>query len=435
MYMLDLIQKKKEGLSLSEKELEFLVQGISDGSIPDYQITAWAMAVYFQGMNDDELLTFTKAVVNSGKTLDLSGVQGIKVDKHSTGGIGDKTSLVFSPLAASLGLKVTKVSGKGLGITGGTVDKLSSIPNFKYELGIDEFIRIVNKVGFSITGQTDNLVPADKKLYALRDVSGTVNSLELIAASIMSKKIAMGADLILLDVKCGSGAFVSDIEEARKLANLMIRIGKGFNKKVIAIISDMNKPLGKAIGNILEVQEAVASLKNQGPEDLKELVITLAALALMGTNEKLTLATAKDQAIKTFDSLKPLELFYQFVEEQGGSVEYIKNIEKAQKAKHIIFVKALKDGYLSFTNNYLLGELSVLLGAGRMVKSDSIDLGAGIILKSVEGQKIKKDQVILELYTDKPEQQHQDFQNMALKTFTIFEQKPELKPLIFEIIM
>lgn len=393
------------------------------------------MAVYFQGMNDEELLAFTKAVINSGKTLDLSAVQGIKVDKHSTGGIGDKTSLVFSPLAASLGLKVTKVSGKGLGITGGTIDKLSSIPNFKYELTIDEFIRIVNKVGFSITGQTDNLVPADKKLYALRDVSGTVNSLELIAASIMSKKIAMGADLILLDVKCGSGAFVSDIQEARKLANLMIRIGQGFNKKVIAIISDMNKPLGKAIGNTLEIQEAVASLKNKGPEDLKELVITLASLALAATNEKITLESAKNSAIKAFDSLKPLELFYQFVEEQGGSVDYIKKIEKVQKTKHVLFVRAPKDGYLSFTNNYFLGELSVLLGAGRMMKSDHIDLDAGIILKSNEGQKIKKNQVILELYTNKSEQQHQDFQNMALKTFTIFEEKPELKPLIFEIIM
>ncbi|MGL5268816.1 MAG: thymidine phosphorylase [Spiroplasma sp.] len=435
MYMLDLIHKKKQGLALNEEELNFLVQGLNNGSIPDYQITAWAMAVCFQGMNNEELLAFTKAVINSGKILDLSDIKGIKVDKHSTGGIGDKTSLIFSPLAASLGLKVTKVSGKGLGITGGTIDKLSTIPNFKYELSFAEFIKVVNKVGFSITGQTDNLVPADKKLYALRDVSDTVNSLELIAASVMSKKIAMGADLILLDVKCGSGAFVADIKEARKLANLMINIGKGFNKKVIAVISDMNKPLGRTIGNTLEVQEAIASLKNQGPEDLKELVVTLAALALVGTNEKLKLKEAKIEVVKVFDSLKPLELFYDFVKEQGGSIDYIKNIDKAPKAKHFIFIKAPKDGYLSFTNNYLLGELSVLLGAGRIVKGDSIDSGAGIVLKQIEGQEVKKGQVILELYTDKPKKSHQDFQIMALKTFSIFEKKSKLNPLILEIIM
>ncbi|MBE4703914.1 Pyrimidine-nucleoside phosphorylase [Spiroplasma platyhelix PALS-1] len=435
MYMLDLIHKKKQGLALNEKELEFLVQGITDGSIPDYQITAWAMAVYFQRMSDEELVAFTKAVINSGQTLDLSKIKGIKVDKHSTGGIGDKTSLVFGPLAASLGLKVTKMAGRGLGVTGGTIDKLSTIPNFKYELSVTEFVKDVNKVGFSITSQTGNLVPADKKLYALRDVSDTVNSLELIAASVMSKKIAMGADIILLDVKCGSGAFVSDIKEARELANLMIKIGKAFNKKVIAVISDMNKPLGKTIGNSLEVQEAVASLNNQGPEDLKELSVSLAALALVASNKKLKLKQAKLEAIKMFDSLKPLSVFYDFIVAQGGDLEYIKNINSAKSAKYIIPIKATRDGYLSFTDNYLLGELSNVLGAGRLVKDAKIDPTAGIVLKQVEGDKIKKNQIILELHTNKIKSQHKQFQAMALETFSILAKKPKLKSLIFEIIM
>lgn len=435
MYILDLIEKKKQGIALNEKELAFLVKGITDDSIPDYQITAWAMAVYFKGMVEEELIAFTKAVINSGQILNLNKIKGVTVDKHSTGGVGDKTSLVFGPLAASLGLKVTKMSGKGLGVTGGTIDKLSTIPDFKYELTVPEFIKVVNKVGFSITSQTGNLVPADKKLYALRDVSDTVNSLELIAASVMSKKIAMGADLILLDVKCGSGAFVSDIKEARKLAKLMIKIGQGFNKKVIAVISDMNKPLGRTIGNTLEVQEAVASLRNEGPEDLKELVINLAALALVGTNSKIKLKQAKVEATKMFDSLEPLGVFYDFVVAQGGNLNYVKTIEQVKPAKHMIEIKAPKDGFLSFTNNYLLGELSTLLGAGRLVKEDKIDPGAGIILKQVEGDRVKKGQVVLELYTNKTKALNKDFHSVALKTFTILAKKPKLKPLIFEIIM
>lgn len=435
MYMIDLIHKKREGLALSKEEINFLVDGISKETIPDYQITAWAMAVYFQGMSDEELLNFTKAVINSGQTLDLSSIKGIKVDKHSTGGVGDKTSLVFGPLVASLGLKVSKMSGKGLGITGGTIDKLSTIPNFKYELSISEFIKVVNKVGFSITGQTGNLVPADKKLYALRDVSDTVASLELIAASVMSKKIAMGADLILLDVKCGKGAFVSDIKEARQLAKLMISIGQGFNKKVIAIISDMNKPLGKTIGNTLEVQEAVASLKNQGPEDLKELVVTLAALALVATRKNLKLKQAKIEASNALNSLKPLQIFYDFIAAQGGDVNYVKTIDQAKQAKYIIAIKATKDGYLDFSDNYLLGELSVILGAGRLTKEDSIDPTAGIVLKQVQGDKVKKHQVIMELHTNKVKTKHKEFQQEALKTFTILKKKPKLKPLVLEIVM
>lgn len=435
MYMIDLIHKKREGMTLNDEELDFLAQGIVKGTIPDYQITAWAMAVYFQGMSNDELLSFTKAVINSGETLNLSKIKGIKVDKHSTGGVGDKTSLVFGPLAAALGFKVSKMSGKGLGITGGTIDKLSTIPNFKYELSVAEFTKVVNKVGFSITSQTGNLVPVDKKLYALRDVSDTVSSLELIAASVMSKKIAMGADLILLDVKCGSGAFVADIKEARKLAKLMINIGQGFNKKVIAIISDMNKPLGRTIGNTLEVQEAVASLKNQGPEDLKELVVTLAGVAVVANNGNLKLKQAKEIALKEFESLKPLEVFYDFIKAQGGDIEYIKNINQVKPAKYIIPIKALNNGYLNFTNNYLLGELSVILGAGRLVKDDVIDPSAGIVLKQVHGDKIKKNQIILELHTNKPKEKHKEFKKKALATFSVHEKKIKLKPLILEIIM
>lgn len=435
MYMIDLIQKKKQGLELTESELTFLVQGITNGTIPDYQITAWAMAVYFQGMTKPELIAFTKAVLSSGQKIDLKAIKGFKVDKHSTGGVGDKTSLVFAPVAASLGLKVCKMSGKGLGITGGTIDKLLSIPNFKTELSTEEFIKIINKVGFSITAQTANLVPADKKLYALRDVSGTVNVLELIAASVMSKKIAIGTDLILLDVKCGSGAFVQDLKEAEKLANLMIDIGKGFQKKVVVVISDMNRPLGRAIGNALELKEVVASLKNQGPDDLKELVINLTGLALSASDKKLTFEQAKIKANKIFSSSKPLKLFYDFIVAQGGNLEYIKNINKLQPAKHILLVKANSEGYLDFNNTYLLGELSVLLGAGRIVKDDVIDALAGIVLKQVHGDRVKKNQIIMELHTSKEIPREEEFQQLALKTFAIKSAKPKLEKLILKIIL
>lgn len=435
MYMLDLIHKKKQGLALTDAELAFLVQGITNSTIPDYQITAWAMAVYFKGMTEAELIAFTKAVINSGQTLDLKAIKGFKVDKHSTGGVGDKTSLVFAPIAASLDLKVCKMSGKGLGITGGTIDKLLAIPNFKTELSTEAFIATINKVGFSITGQTANLVPADKKLYALRDVSGTIDILELIAASVMSKKIALGTDLILLDVKCGTGAFVQDLEQARKLANLMIDIGKGFQKKVIVVISDMNRPLGRAIGNALELQEVVASLKNQGPDDLKELVINLVALALTAKDNKLTLEQAKNKVDKTFSSDKPLKLFYDFVVTQGGDLNYIKNINKLPAPKHVLLVKAKNEGYLDFNNIYFLGELSVLLGAGRIVKDDVIDPLAGIILKQVHGDKVKSNQVIMELHTSKDISKAAEFQALALKTFTIKSEKPKIVKLILEIIM
>ncbi|MDQ7982766.1 MAG: thymidine phosphorylase [Spiroplasma sp.] len=434
MYMIDLIHKKKAGQELTEQELNFLVQGITDNLIPDYQITAWAMAVYFQGMTKSELINFTKAVINSGETLNLSAIKGFKIDKHSTGGVGDKTSLVFGPIAASLGLKVCKMSGRGLGITGGTIDKLLSIPDFKTELSTKEFITTINKVGFSITGQTTNLVPADKKLYALRDVSDTVNVLELIAASVMSKKIAIGTDLILLDVKCGSGAFVQNIVEARKLADLMIEIGKGFNKKVVVVISDMNQPLGRTIGNALELKEVIASLKNQGPNDLKELVVNLVALALVARDKKVTLEQAKTKAIKAFNSPKPLKLFYDFIIAQGGNLDYIKNIGKLPPAKNILLVKAVSDGYLNFNNTYLLGELSVLLGAGRIVKDDVIDPLAGIVLKQIHGDKIKKHQVIMELHTNKDVAKFKEFQQLACKTFTITKTKPNSNQLVLEIL-
>lgn len=435
MYMFDLIHKKRQGQALDAAELEFLVQGMTDDSIPDYQITAWAMAVYFQGMTDEELLAFTKAIINSGQTLNLSKIKGLKVDKHSTGGIGDKTSLVFGPVAASLGLKVTKMSGRGLGVTGGTIDKLATIPKLKYELSVSEFIKVVNKVGFSITSQTGNLVPADKKLYALRDVSDTVSSLELIAASVMSKKIAMGADLILLDVKCGSGAFVVNLAEARKLAKLMIKIGQRFKKKVVVVISDMNKPLGRTIGNTLEVQEAIASLNNQGPEDLKELVVTLVGLALVAEGKYSKLKQAKAAAVAALASLAPLAIFYDFIAAQGGDVDYVKKINQVKPAKYVIPVKASQAGYLNFTDNYLLGEISLLLGAGRLVKDDQIDPAAGIVLQQGAGDKVSKNQVVLELHTNKPKAQHREFQAMATKTFTVGAKKPKLNPLIFEIIM
>lgn len=435
MYMIDLITKKKLGQSLTPEEFKFLTQGIADGTIPDYQISAWAMAVYFQGMSNEEVVAYTKAVIETGETIDLSQITGFSVDKHSTGGVGDKTSLVFGPIAASLGLKVAKISGRGLGITGGTIDKLEIIPNFKCDLDVKDFIKVVNKVGMSIISQTGNLVPADKKLYALRDVTGTVDSFPLIAASVMSKKIAMGADLILLDVKCGKGAFVADVKEARKLAQLMVHIGKSFNKTVYAIISDMNKPLGKAIGNVLELKEVLLSLQNQGPEDLKILVNNLVGLALLGSKKASSLEAGIKKSQVMFTSEQPLKIFYEFIKEQGGDINYLKNINNLAPTKYIINIIAAESGYLNFINNYALGELSVILGAGRTTKTDVIDPMAGIYLKQVHGQKVEKGSVIMELHTSKPETLHYSFQQLASTTFAIYDVKKDIKPIILEIIM
>lgn len=434
MYMIDLITKKKLGQSLNEEEFKFLTEGIVNETIPDYQLSAWAMAVYFQGMTNDELVAYTKAIINTGKTINLSQIIGFSIDKHSTGGVGDKTSLVFGPLAVACGLKVAKISGRGLGITGGTIDKLEIIPNFKCDLTIADFIKVVNKVGMSIISQT-NLIPADKKLYALRDVSGTVDSLPLIAASVMSKKIAIGTNLILLDIKCGNGAFVNDIVTARKLAKLMIHIGKTFNKKVYAIISDMNKPLGQTIGNGLELREVILSLKNQGPTDLKILVSNLVGLALLGAKKVKTLAEGINQTNTMFTSEKPLQIFYDFVKNQGGDISYFDNIDKLPATKYIINVKAPSSGYLVFTNNYVLGELSVKLGAGRITKTDIIDPMAGIYLKRVAGQKVEKNSIVMELYTNKDQQFHQEFLQLAISTFEITTIKQDNKPIILEIIM
>lgn len=435
MYMIDLIVKKKLGQSLNEDELKFLTNGIANELIPDYQITAWAMAVYFQGMTNDELVAYTKAVINTGETINLSQITGFTIDKHSTGGVGDKTSLVFGPLAVACGLKVAKMSGRGLGITGGTIDKLTTIPNFKTDLPVTDFIKNINKVGMSIISQTANLVPADKKLYALRDVSATVDSLPLIAASVMSKKIAMGADLILLDIKCGKGAFVQNIITARKLAKLMINIGKAFNKKIYAIISDMNKPLGQTIGNALELQEVILSLKNKGPSDLKMLVSNLVGLGLLGAKKVATLNEGINQANAMFTSEKPLQIFYEFVKNQGGDTKYLDTINKLPAAKYIIKVKAQSSGYLIFTDNYALGELSVILGAGRITKTDIIDPIAGIYLKQVHGQKVEKDSIIMELHTNKDQYFHQQFLQLAFSTFQISDKKENIKPIILEIIM
>lgn len=435
MYMIDLITKKKLGQSLTDKELKFLTQGIADGTIPDYQISAWAMAVYFQGMTNDELVAYTKAVIATGETMDLSQINGFIVDKHSTGGVGDKTSLVFAPIAVALGLKVAKMSGRGLGITGGTIDKLEIIPNFKCDLSTKDFIKVVNNVGMSIISQTSNLVPADKKLYALRDVTATVDSFALIAASVMAKKIAMGAYLILLDIKCGKGAFVADIESARKLAQLMVHIGKSFHKTVYAIISDMNKPLGKAIGNTLELQEALLSLQNQGPADLKILVSNLVGLALLGANKVLSLEQGIKQATMMFGNEQPLKIFYEFVKAQGGDINYLKNINNEKPAKYIINIIANKSGYLDFTNNHALGELSVILGAGRTIKTDTIEPMAGIYLKQVHGQRVEKGSVIMELHTSKPETLHDSFKQLANTTFVVENVHKDIKPIILEIIM
>jgi pyrimidine-nucleoside phosphorylase len=399
--MVDIIIKKQNGKELTTEEIQFFVNGYTDGSIPDYQASALAMAIYFQDMSDRERADLTMAMVNSGETIDLSAIEGIKVDKHSTGGVGDTTTLVLAPLVAALDVPVAKMSGRGLGHTGGTIDKLEAIDGFHVELSKDEFIKLVNRDKVAVIGQSGNLTPADKKLYALRDVTGTVNSIPLIASSIMSKKIAAGADAIVLDVKTGAGAFMKTEEDAAELAKAMVRIGNKVGRQTMAVISDMSQPLGFAIGNALEVKEAIDTLKGEGPEDLHELVLTLGSQMVVLAKKAGTLDEARAKLEEVMKNGKALEKFKDFLKNQGGDSSIVDDPSKLPQAAYHIDVPAKEAGVVSEIVADEIGVAAMLLGAGRATKEDEIDLAVGIMLRKKVGDKVVKGEPLVTLYANR----------------------------------
>lgn len=429
MRMYDIIAKKRNGETLSEEEIRFMVSGYVKGEIPDYQMSAMLMAIYFQGMDDRETAILTNEVAHSGDMVDLSPIEGIKADKHSTGGVGDKTTLVVAPIVAACGVKVAKMSGRGLGHTGGTVDKMESIPGMKTTLSEKEFFRVVNTAGLSVIGQSGNLAPADKKLYALRDVTATVDSIPLIAASIMSKKLAAGSDCILLDVKTGSGAFMKTLENSVTLAKKMVAIGEQAGKKTMALITNMDIPLGNRIGNSLEVIEAVETLKGRGPEDLTEVCLQLAAgmLFLAG---KGSLTECRALAEKAIEDGSALSRLIAMVEAQGGDTSVIKDTSLFKKAPFHKEVIAEKSGYITHMNTELCGIASSLLGAGRLTKDSLIDHTAGIVLCKKVGDQVQKGDVIAVLYASE-EELFAASEKKLIRAVEIHADRPEKMPLIY----
>ncbi|MCR4661274.1 MAG: thymidine phosphorylase [Clostridia bacterium] len=396
----DIISKKRDKKELTKEEIQFVIEGFVNGSIKDYQMSALLMAIYINGMNFDETYYLTDQMKNSGKTLDLENYfDEITIDKHSTGGVGDKTSFVVCPILASFGIKVPKLSGRGLGHTGGTIDKLESIPGFKTSLSQEEIIELTKKVGFVISGQTNDITPADKLIYGLRDVTATVGSVPLIASSIMSKKLAAGCKVIIIDIKCGSGAFMKDYSEAQNLAKYMIEIGKRANKKVICEITNMDEPLGNAVGNSLEVIEAINTLKGKGPEDFTRLCIELSVEAI-----KEAFNISNEEVVKRIEEKinngEAYNKLIEMVQAQGGDISYIANTEKFPKAKVSIEYKAETDGFIESINATSIGLAAMELGAGRKVKSDIIDFSTGIIFNKKCGDRVDKNTTILTLYTN-----------------------------------
>lgn len=401
MRMVDIIEKKRDGKSLSKEEIEFFIKGYTNGDIPDYQASSLAMAIFFQDMNDEERAALTMAMVNSGDVIDLSKINGIKVDKHSTGGVGDTTTLVLAPLVAAVGVPVAKMSGRGLGHMGGTIDKLESIKGFHVEISEEDFIKLVNENQVAVIGQSGNLTPADKKLYALRDVTGTVNSIPLIASSIMSKKIAAGADAIVLDVKTGNGAFMKTLEDAEALAHAMVSIGNNVGRNTMAIISDMSQPLGRAIGNALELKEAIDTLNGKGPEDLTELVLTLGSQMVVLANRANTLEEARQLLNEAIENGSALEKFKTFLENQGGDVSVVDAPELLPTATYQIEYKAQSSGVVSELIANEIGVASMMLGAGRQTKEDEIDLSVGIVLNKKVGDVVKEGESLLTIHSNR----------------------------------
>ena len=432
MRMYDIIEKKKMGESLTDDEIHFVIDGYVKGTIPDYQVSPLLMAIYFSGMDDRETAALTKAMMNSGDVVDLSEFGDATVDKHSTGGVGDKTSLVVAPIMASLGCKMAKMSGRGLGHTGGTVDKLESIPGFKTSLSPDEFFDQVRNTGLAIIGSTANLAPADKKLYALRDVTATVDSVPLIASSIMSKKLAAGAHNIVLDVKIGSGAFMKTEEDGRTLARKMVDIGKSFGRNIAAVVTNMDRPLGFAVGNSLEVLEAVSVLKNESRGDLRDICVALASNLLSlcyGWSEEESEARANE----AIESGAALEKFKEWITAQGGDASFVDDPSLLGKAEYTFEFKAERDGYISHMNAETIGKTASVLGAGREKKTDDIDHTAGIILKRKTGDYVKNGETIALFYTSK-EESEKAAAEMFASAVDVSDESPIEKPLVYGVI-
>ncbi len=430
MRMIDIIEHKKQGLKLSKEEIEFFVSGFTSGKIPDYQASALAMAIYFNKMSDEETSVLTNAMAKSGDMLDLSLFGNLSVDKHSSGGVGDKTTLVVAPIAAALGCVVAKMSGRGLGFTGGTIDKLESIPNFNTQMSPQEFINQAKNIGIVVAGQTGNMAPCDKKLYALRDVTATVDCMPLIASSIMSKKLAAGSKNIVLDVKCGDGAFMKSKEDATHLANEMIKIGTALGRNVSAVISDMDSPLGFAVGNTLEVVEAVKILKGEKVPRLYELCITLAS-HMVSSCKGISLDSAKEQCEAAIENGSALQKLCDLVKAQGGDESYIKDESKFPLAKYKYEIKAEKDGYISLLEAEKIGNASCLLGAGRSVKDDKIDTLAGIVLSVKVGDKISKNDTVMTLYSSS-EKKIKNALSTALSSIKISDKKVKEQNIIID---
>lgn len=432
MRMVDIIIKKRDGHELSDEEIRFFVKGYVDGLIPEYQASAFNMAVLFKGMTNKEISTLTDAMEHSGATMDLSRITGVKVDKHSTGGVGDKTSLVLGPMVAACGAMLAKMSGRGLGHTGGTLDKLESIPGMNISVSEEDFVKQVNEIGIAIIGQTQSLVPADKKLYALRDVTGTVESIPLIASSVMSKKLASGSDTILLDVTFGEGAFMKNIDSARVLARTMVDIGNSLGRDTRAVLSDMNEPLGFAVGNALEVKEAIEALHGRGPKDLMELCYTCGAIML----EQAKIVNNHEEGLEmlhlAISEGKAFDKFVAFVKAQGGDVEYILHPEKFELAKHIVSVISEKEGYISKINALEIGESAMRLGAGRATLNDTIDMASGIVLTKKVGDYVNKGDVLCYIHTNKDD--YQSIIKDILNAYIFKKEEVETHPVVHEIV-
>jgi pyrimidine-nucleoside phosphorylase len=400
MRMVDLIEKKRDGKSLTKEEIDYIVTAYTEGSIPDYQMSALLMAIFYVDMTDEEITNLTLAMANSGEVIDLSSIEGIKVDKHSTGGVGDTTTLILAPLVASVGVPVAKMSGRGLGYTGGTLDKLEAIPGFKIELSEANFIRLVNESKVAVIGQSGDLAPADKKLYALRDVTATVSSIPLIASSIMSKKIAAGADAIVLDVTTGDGAFMKNLEDAKRLAQTMVRIGKLANRQTMAVISDMSQPLGEAIGNSLEVVEAIETLQGKGPKDLEEMCYALGSQMVVLAKKADSLEEARQLLEEALHSGKALEKFRQMITDQGGDASVIDDPSKILTAKYEVEVPAKTSGVVTKLVANELGIAAMMLGAGRKTKDEDIDHAVGIKLHKKVGESVTEGESLLTIYSN-----------------------------------
>ena len=431
--MYDLIEKKKKGQALTQDEITYLINGYTNGEIPDYQMSAYLMAVVFNGMTDEETYEFTMAMKNSGDELDLSSIPGLKIDKHSTGGVGDKTTLVLGPLIASLGVPVAKMSGRGLGHTGGTIDKLEAFPGFQTAISEETFLDNVKEHGIAVAGQTKNLAPADKKIYALRDTTATVNSIPLIASSIMSKKLASGADGICLDVKVGSGAFMKDQEEAEKLATAMVEIGRRAGRKMVAVLTNMDEPLGYAVGNTLEVREAIDSLKGNGPKDFMELIYTLGEQMMMLADESLSKEKAREMLEDAIASGKAYEMFKTFIKIQGGNPSDVDNIEALLKASFVEDVTADADGFVKEIQAEEIGRASMIMGGGRATKEDVIDMSVGVVLRKKVGDEVKKGEAIATVYGNKKETVDRAIA-MVKEAYGFSTEKVSPKPMILKVI-